>query len=257
MIWDAALQALSPYLLLVTLGGVALGIVWGAMPALSTTMAMALLIGLSAGMAQDPAHLLPARGLHRQRVRRRHLGGPDQHPRHARRRADHARGPPARHARRGRPGARYGDRRLVRRQLGRHRPADRLHPPVPPVRAQLQVLGDVPARRDRDLDLRLDDRGRDAAQGLDRGLARHAGGVRRAGRDPRRAALHLRPARAFGRHQLRRGADRPVRPRRDFSRPAAAPAVQHPGGGRPRGAAVPASSRATSRPPSARGSWAQ
>ncbi|HYZ27196.1 MAG TPA: tripartite tricarboxylate transporter permease [Geminicoccaceae bacterium] len=55
MIWDAALQALSPYLLLVTLGGVALGIVWGAMPALSTTMAMALLIGLSAGMAQDPA----------------------------------------------------------------------------------------------------------------------------------------------------------------------------------------------------------
>jgi putative tricarboxylic transport membrane protein len=55
MIWDAALQALSPYLLLVTLGGVALGIVWGAMPALSTTMAMALLIGLSAGMEQDPA----------------------------------------------------------------------------------------------------------------------------------------------------------------------------------------------------------
>ena len=55
MIWDAALQALSPYLLLMTLGGVALGIVWGAMPALSTTMAMALLIGLSAGMEQDPA----------------------------------------------------------------------------------------------------------------------------------------------------------------------------------------------------------
>lgn len=55
MIWDAAVQALSPYLLLVTLGGVSLGIVWGAMPALSTTMAMALLTGLSAGMGQETA----------------------------------------------------------------------------------------------------------------------------------------------------------------------------------------------------------
>lgn len=55
MIWDALLQALTPYLLLVTLAGVSLGIVWGAMPGLSTTMAMALLIGLSAGMEQDPA----------------------------------------------------------------------------------------------------------------------------------------------------------------------------------------------------------
>lgn len=55
MIWEAVLQALTPYLLLVTLAGVSLGIVWGAMPGLSTTMAMALLIGLSAGMEQDPA----------------------------------------------------------------------------------------------------------------------------------------------------------------------------------------------------------
>ena len=36
---------------LVTLAGVSLGIVWGAMPGLSTTMAMALLIGLSAAKA--------------------------------------------------------------------------------------------------------------------------------------------------------------------------------------------------------------
>jgi len=52
---DAFLQALSPYLLLVTLGGVCLGIFWGAMPGLSTTMAMMLLIGLSVGMKQDVA----------------------------------------------------------------------------------------------------------------------------------------------------------------------------------------------------------
>jgi putative tricarboxylic transport membrane protein len=52
---DAFLQALSPYLLLVTLGGVCLGIFWGAMPGLSTTMAMMLRIGLSVGMKQDVA----------------------------------------------------------------------------------------------------------------------------------------------------------------------------------------------------------
>lgn len=55
MIWDFILQALSPYILLITLAGVSLGIVWGAMPGLSTTMAMALLIGLSAGMDQNTA----------------------------------------------------------------------------------------------------------------------------------------------------------------------------------------------------------
>jgi putative tricarboxylic transport membrane protein len=52
---DAFLHALSPYLLLVTLGGVCLGVVWGAMPGLSTTMAMMLLIGLSVGMTQEVA----------------------------------------------------------------------------------------------------------------------------------------------------------------------------------------------------------
>jgi len=55
MIWDAILQVLQPYLLLVMLAGVSLGIIWGALPGLSTTMAMALLIGLSAGMSQDVA----------------------------------------------------------------------------------------------------------------------------------------------------------------------------------------------------------
>lgn len=55
MIWDSILLALTPYLLVVTLAGVSLGIVWGAMPGLSTTMAMALLIGLSAGMGQNTA----------------------------------------------------------------------------------------------------------------------------------------------------------------------------------------------------------
>ena len=38
-----------------TLAGVCLGIIWGALPGLSTTMAMGLLIGLSAGMPQDVA----------------------------------------------------------------------------------------------------------------------------------------------------------------------------------------------------------
>lgn len=52
---DAFLSILTPYLILVALGGVSLGIVWGALPGLSTTMAMALLIGLSAGMEQNTA----------------------------------------------------------------------------------------------------------------------------------------------------------------------------------------------------------
>jgi putative tricarboxylic transport membrane protein len=52
MVWDQILAVLSPYMLLICLTGVTLGILWGAMPGLSTTMAMALLIGLSAGMEQ-------------------------------------------------------------------------------------------------------------------------------------------------------------------------------------------------------------
>ena len=55
MIWDQLLLTLQPDLLAMCLLGVSLGIVWGAMPGLSTTMAMALLIGLSAGMGQSVA----------------------------------------------------------------------------------------------------------------------------------------------------------------------------------------------------------
>jgi putative tricarboxylic transport membrane protein len=52
---DAFVLVLSPWLLVMTLSGVCLGIIWGALPGLSTTMAMGLLIGLSAGMSQDVA----------------------------------------------------------------------------------------------------------------------------------------------------------------------------------------------------------
>lgn len=52
---DALILAFSPILLATTLAGVCLGIIWGALPGLSTTMAMGLLIGLSAGMPQDVA----------------------------------------------------------------------------------------------------------------------------------------------------------------------------------------------------------
>lgn len=55
MILDQLLLALSPYLLFVCLIGTTLGILWGAMPGLTTTMAMALLIGLSTGMDQNTA----------------------------------------------------------------------------------------------------------------------------------------------------------------------------------------------------------
>lgn len=54
-ILEQLLIVLSPYMLLVCLIGTSLGILWGAMPGLSTTMAMALLIGLSAGMTQHVA----------------------------------------------------------------------------------------------------------------------------------------------------------------------------------------------------------
>lgn len=52
---DGFLLALNPALLMMTLSGVCLGIIWGALPGLSTTMAMGLLIGLSAGMSQEVA----------------------------------------------------------------------------------------------------------------------------------------------------------------------------------------------------------
>ena len=55
MIFDSVVQALSPDLIFVTWTGVTLGIFWGALPGLSTTMAMGLLIGLSAGMGQSVA----------------------------------------------------------------------------------------------------------------------------------------------------------------------------------------------------------
>ncbi|MEH6829389.1 MAG: tripartite tricarboxylate transporter permease, partial [Sulfitobacter sp.] len=50
---DTILQLFTPWLLIMTLSGVCLGIIWGALPGLSTTMAMGLLIGLSAGMTQE------------------------------------------------------------------------------------------------------------------------------------------------------------------------------------------------------------
>ena len=53
--FDAFTQLMSPMLLAMTLAGVCLGIIWGALPGLSTTMAMGLLIGLSAGMSQELA----------------------------------------------------------------------------------------------------------------------------------------------------------------------------------------------------------
>ncbi|MPZ55505.1 MAG: transporter [Rhizobiales bacterium] len=52
---DAFIHALSPTLLLISLGGVVLGVIWGALPGLSTTMAMMLLIGLSTGLSLDVA----------------------------------------------------------------------------------------------------------------------------------------------------------------------------------------------------------
>ena len=52
---DAFLQALSPALLAISLGGVVLGVIWGALPGLSTTMAMMLLIGLSTGLSLEVA----------------------------------------------------------------------------------------------------------------------------------------------------------------------------------------------------------
>ena len=50
---EAFAQLLSLHLLAMMLAGVCLGIIWGALPGLSTTMAMGLLIGLSAGLSQD------------------------------------------------------------------------------------------------------------------------------------------------------------------------------------------------------------
>ncbi len=47
--------AQTPMLWAACLGGVTLGILWGAMPGLSTTMAMTLLIGLTVGMSQSVA----------------------------------------------------------------------------------------------------------------------------------------------------------------------------------------------------------
>lgn len=54
-VFNALWQVLTPALLAATLAGVSLGIIWGALPGLSTTMAMGLLIGLSAGMPQNIA----------------------------------------------------------------------------------------------------------------------------------------------------------------------------------------------------------
>jgi putative tricarboxylic transport membrane protein len=52
---QALLMAQSPLRWVVCLAGVVLGIVWGALPGLSTTMAMTLLIGVTVGMSQDVA----------------------------------------------------------------------------------------------------------------------------------------------------------------------------------------------------------
>ena len=48
-------MAFSPMYLLICSAGAVLGIVWGAMPGLSTPMAMGLLVGLSYAMPPDAA----------------------------------------------------------------------------------------------------------------------------------------------------------------------------------------------------------
>ena len=59
-VWPQVLEQLlfiaqTPMLWVACLSGVTLGILWGAMPGLSTTMAMTLLIGLTVGMSQSVA----------------------------------------------------------------------------------------------------------------------------------------------------------------------------------------------------------
>ena len=59
-VWPQVVEQLSfiastPMLWVACLAGVTLGILWGAMPGLSTTMAMTLLIGLTVGMSQSVA----------------------------------------------------------------------------------------------------------------------------------------------------------------------------------------------------------
>ena len=59
-VWSQVLEQLlfiaqTPMLWVACLSGVTLGILWGAMPGLSTTMAMTLLIGLTVGMSQSVA----------------------------------------------------------------------------------------------------------------------------------------------------------------------------------------------------------
>ena len=44
------ISILHPYMIVLSLAGVTLGIIWGAMPGLSTNMAMALLLGLTYNM---------------------------------------------------------------------------------------------------------------------------------------------------------------------------------------------------------------
>lgn len=53
MFFESLILILDPLLLLTILLGVSLGIIWGALPGLSTTMAMALLIGFTSTMDQN------------------------------------------------------------------------------------------------------------------------------------------------------------------------------------------------------------
>ena len=52
---DQLIHALNPYLVLICALGTILGLLWGSMPGISTTMSMVLLIGLSTQMSQDVA----------------------------------------------------------------------------------------------------------------------------------------------------------------------------------------------------------
>ncbi len=52
---EQLVHALNPYLVFVCILGTILGLLWGSMPGISTTMSMVLLIGLSTRMSQDVA----------------------------------------------------------------------------------------------------------------------------------------------------------------------------------------------------------
>ena len=212
--FDQISIALQPTLLLASFAGALLGIVWGSLPGLSTTMAMALLIGFSTIMNLETAIMFLLAVYMGSTLGWVYLGDLRQYPRHARCRLHRHRRLSPRPEGPGRSRARHRAHRVFHRQPHWADVPSLPLPPHPRPGTGDRRMGDVPPVRDRDPARRKSHRQRAPRKGLDLRMAGHPDRHDRPRSGQCLPAVHVRHERILWWARIRADHDRPVRPGR-------------------------------------------